>query len=214
MTQATVQGSLRLWLVRHAQVALPEGTCYGQLDVPAHAQATQSSAFALAQALPQGLDLRCSTLQRCEQLAKSLLAQRPDLTLQPDPRLRELNFGRWEGRPWGSIAKSEIDAWAQQLATHAPGGGERLTDMLARVRAALHETLVGNTAARDAVWISHAGVARCVQWLLGERAGTAPCSTQWPVRAPGPGTWAVYDISEDGRARIAQMAQAAPDQQP
>ena len=38
------------------------------------------------------------------------------------------------------------------------------------------------------VWITHAGVARCVQWLLGHGAAL-PHSTQWTLPAPRYGQW-------------------------
>ena len=31
---------MKLWLVRHAAVSLPDGLCYGTTDVPALAEAT------------------------------------------------------------------------------------------------------------------------------------------------------------------------------
>ena len=67
-----------------------------------------------------------SPLQRCEQLAHYLLALRPDLASNPDPRLREMDFGDWEGRPWADIARGEIDAWTQDFAHYRPGAGENL----------------------------------------------------------------------------------------
>lgn len=186
----------RLWLVRHAPVLAPPGRCYGQLDLPADPQATAHCAGRLALALPHGAVLHHSPLQRCELLALAVQALRPDLTLKSDARLRELDFGAWEGQAWADLARAELDAWAAQLATYPPGGGERLVDMLARVGAALREarTLAARTEG-DVVWIAHAGVARCVQWLLGERAGHhAPCSAHWPVSAPAPGAWARYPL--------------------
>ena len=196
----------RLWLVRHAPVLAPTGLCYGQLDLPADPDATARCAERLAEALPPRTVLRHSTLQRCELLAQAVQALRPDLALKPDPRLRELDFGAWEGQTWAALPRAEVDAWAAQLATYAPGGGERLMDMLARVGAALQESFreseKGAGSACDRVWIAHAGVARCVQWLLGERAraGHAPCSAHWPLQAPAPGAWALYELPSPAAA--------------
>ena len=39
-----VRPRARLWLVRHAQPVVATGTCYGALDVPADAAATQVAA--------------------------------------------------------------------------------------------------------------------------------------------------------------------------
>jgi len=187
----------RLWLARHAQPLVAAGTCYGALDVPADPAATADSAQRLAQALPQDLWVRHSPLQRCEQLAQSLQALRPTLASEPDARLVEMDFGTWEGQAWDAIARADIDAWTARFADHRPGGGDSLAAMLRRVQAAWHDAR--QQAARrqcDVLWISHAGVARCVQWLLGApgRQGALPWADQWPLTAPEPGHWACYRL--------------------
>jgi alpha-ribazole phosphatase len=63
---------MKLWLVRHATVLIDQGVCYGALDVPADAAATQALAQDLARALPPGIAVATSALQRCEQLAQCL----------------------------------------------------------------------------------------------------------------------------------------------
>ena len=35
---------------------------------------------------------------------------RPDLACNTDARLREMNFGHWEGRRWDAIDRQEIDS--------------------------------------------------------------------------------------------------------
>lgn len=180
----------RLWLVRHAAPQIAPGRCYGRLDVPAEPEATRQAARALAPALPARLAaVHHSTLQRCEQLALVLQGLRPDLTLQPDARLVEMDFGRWEGRPWDAIARAEIDAWAAQLPRHAPGGGEALADMLARVAEALAAARRQAATGGDVVWLTHAGVARCVQWLLRHGGARLPRAGDWTLPAPAYGRW-------------------------
>ena len=178
---------MKLWLVRHAEVDLPAGICYGQSDVPARMDATRRAAARLARELPHGATLRVSTLQRCELLAQELRALRPDLSLKPDASLREMDFGAWEGRAWDAIGQSAIDAWVADLATHAPGGGEHLGAMLQRVASALQDAQ--QTPAADVVWITHAGVARCVAWLQQQGAAALPRAADWPVAAPDFGAW-------------------------
>ena len=219
----------RLWLVRHAAPLVAPGTCYGALDVPADAAATQTAALRLAAALPRAARVFHSPLQRCEQLAKVLQGLRPDLASKRDARLRELDFGAWEGQPWSAIAKSAIDAWTAAFATHAPGGGESLALMLERVASALQTArqrpaqptqptaqhacnssaataaagvnkfiddtdVTRVTEVTDVVWITHAGVVRCVHWLLAHDTGVLPRSQEWPVAAPGWGGWEVRDL--------------------
>lgn len=186
----------RLWLVRHAAPKVAPGTCYGALDMPADPVATQAAAVRLAAALPQAPGVFHSTLQRCEQLAQALCAQMPDLHLHPDARLRELDFGAWEGRAWHTIAKSDIDAWTAAFATHAPGGGERLKAMLARVASALQAARLWSTehGGADVVWITHAGVARCVAWLQTHGEDAMPRAQDWPQTAPGWGEWELRNL--------------------
>ena len=177
-----------LWLLRHAQPLIAEGVCYGQLDVPADPGATLQAGMRFANVMPRHAVVRHSPLQRCEQLALAL--QAPEASLIPDARLQEMNFGQWEGQAWSQIARTEVDAWAQDLYSYAPGSGENLAAMLQRVRAALidswqHDSLHGQ---RNVVWVTHAGVIRCVQWLL--RYGHAqPSSADWQLPAPSFGQW-------------------------
>ena len=197
MTPSPAAASSRLWLVRHAAPLVAPGTCYGALDVPADAQATRAAAERLATALPPVARVAHSTLQRCELLAHELQALRPDLTLTPDARLREMDFGRWEGQTWDAIGKSAIDTWVAGFATHAPGGGESLAHMLHRVAAALQTAREWRTnqRAEDVVWITHAGVARCVAWLQERGESALPRSEDWPAAAPGWGEWEIRELA-------------------
>ena len=186
----------RLWLVRHAQPLVAPGVCYGRLDLPADMAATAASAQALAAALPAGMRLaHHSPLQRCEQLAQALHGLRPDLALKPDAQLQELDFGAWEGRTWDAIGRVPVDAWTADFARHRPGGGESLAGMLERVAAALAAARAEAAARGSGVlWITHAGVARCVQWLLQHGESALPQADQWPVAAPGFGAWVLLDL--------------------
>jgi alpha-ribazole phosphatase len=182
--------SPRLWLVRHAPPLVAPGLCYGRLDLPADAQATQDCARALAGALPSHVHAWHSPLQRCEQLAQALQTLRPDLAPQPDARLQELDFGTWEGLAWSALPRADIDAWTADFACHPPGGGENLATMVQRVRAALHDARQqAQQAQSDVLWVSHAGVARCVQWLLQHPSGPLPQAHEWPQEAPAYGRW-------------------------
>jgi len=190
----TRETAARLWLVRHARPLVAAGVCYGRLDVAADPGATLQTAEALARDLPQGVRVHCSPLQRCTALARALQALRPDTLHGIEPRITELDFGAWEGQPWSRIARSEIDAWANRLGTDAPGGGETLAAMLARVDAARQQALAQGG---DAVWLTHAGVARCMQWLrLQHPHGTRrmPQAHEWPKEAPACGTWVLVPL--------------------
>ncbi len=63
--------------------------------------------------------------------------------------------------------------------------------MLERVAHALHGARAAAQAAglAHAVWLTHAGVARCVDWLLRHGEDATPQADQWPVHAPAWGEW-------------------------
>ena len=127
----------QLWLARHAQPLIAPGVCYGQLDMAADAFPTAECALALARALPAGLRVMSSPLQRCEQLAQALRALRPDLAYKTDARLQEMAFGQWEGRAWQAIDPAELAAWTDDFANFQAGhSGESVTAFMARVGAA------------------------------------------------------------------------------
>ncbi|GKT23641.1 histidine phosphatase family protein [Acidovorax sp. SUPP3334] len=200
----------RLWLVRHAVPLVAPGLCYGALDVPADLAATADAARRLAQALPHALAAAFhSPLQRCEQLAHALIAPRPDLACEPDGRIAEMDFGAWEGRPWDAIARADIDAWTQRFPDPRPSGGDSLAAMLQRVGAALDEARkTSRDRDGDVLWITHAGVARCVQWLQAE-PGRMPRADEWPIPAPGYGEWMTVPLGDGTSGAIAEHRQPA-----
>ena len=48
---------------------------------------------------------------------------------------------------------------------------------------------------KDVVWITHAGVARCVAWLQERGESALPRSEDWPVAAPGWGEWEIRELA-------------------
>ncbi|WP_342666074.1 histidine phosphatase family protein [Simplicispira psychrophila] len=182
--------------MRHAQPLIAPGICYGALDLPADATATADSAQRLAAALPQRLHIHHSPLQRCELLAHIFKGLRPDLMFKTAPELVEFDFGCWEGRAWEDIPRTDIDAWTAQFANYRPGGGDNLAAMLARVSNALSAAQQECADGSDVLWITHAGVARCVQWLLQAAPEQIRRADQWPRSAPGYGEWVCFALPQ------------------
>lgn len=181
---------MTLWLVRHAQPLVASGICYGATDIAADACATQKAAQRLADAVPSGAIVLSSPLQRCEQLTQVLRGLRPNLAYKTDARLREMDFGQWEGQAWESIPHVELDAWTSHFATWPCGGAECVDDFMARVGAAWDEARVRD---QPVVWITHAGVARAAT-LLHQGRRQIDDARQWPTQAPAYGEWRVLDI--------------------
>ncbi|MES2878446.1 MAG: histidine phosphatase family protein [Pseudomonadota bacterium] len=176
---------MKLWLVRHAQPLIAPGVCYGATDVAADPQATQQAAQALALTLPKDTAVTSSPLQRCEQLAHCLQGLRPDLSYKTDSRLAEMNFGCWEGQRWDAIPQADYERWTADFGEHCFGGVESSNQVLTRVASAWTEM---QREARDAVWITHAGVIRAAS-LIARGVQQVEQATQWPQDAPGFGGW-------------------------
>jgi len=175
---------MALWIVRHARPLIASGICYGVLDVQADASATEQAARELASALPMGAVLRVSPLTRCQQLARALCGLRADLQARTDPRLREMDFGCWEGVAWDAIPQAALQAWTDDFGKHRFGGAESSNAVLTRVGRAWDE----DQGERDTVWITHSGVARAAR-LLADGVRTLTHAHQWPLEAPGYGQW-------------------------
>ncbi len=179
---------MKLWIVRHATPLIESGVCYGALDVAADAPHTLQAARALAQALPLNCKVSVSPLQRCKQLAEALSDLRNDLIPRTDERLREMDFGTWEGAAWDAIPLAAMQAWTDDFGAHRFGGVESANEVLARV-ASLWDAALQNLD-QNQVWITHAGVARAAQ-LLSQGIRSVDTAIQWPKDAPGYGKWSM-----------------------
>lgn len=166
---------MTLWLVRHAQPLIGEGVCYGATDVPADAASTLEAARHLASVLPSRLPVVCSPLRRCTELARALQSLRPDLTWTLDPRLAEMNFGRWEGWRWSDISRKEIERWTDAFPDYRFGGEESVGELMARVALAYDDALRCGPGA----WITHAGVIKAAG-LLASGVSRVDKACQWP----------------------------------
>ena len=127
---------LELWLVRHGETVWnAAGRVQGRSD-PELSETGCEQARRLGSRLEHTAftAVVSSDLQRAVQTAKLAL---PDAPLQTDPRLRELDFGAWEGRTWGEVAAADpeaLTAWYANPYVNAPTGGEGYAALVRRTR--------------------------------------------------------------------------------
>ena len=164
--------------LRHPKPRIAPGTCYGRLDIPLTETAAAEIASAIKR-LPRVTRLITSPAQRCRRLADGI-ARFHGLDPTIDPRLAELDFGAWEGRPWTRIPRSESDPWAADPWTIAPPGGERFADLHARVTDALTD------APPEATIITHAGVIRAARMILQQASFAQVFAAKIPYATPIP----------------------------
>ena len=146
---------MALILLRHTSPDVAPGTCYGQTDLDVATTFEDEAAVALA-ALPPVQSIVTSPLIRCQKLA-DYVGARLALPVTSDARLMEMDFGHWEGRPWSDIERSEIDAWAADFLHALPHGGESVSMLQTRIRAALADWFAKDKAT---LIVTHAGVVR------------------------------------------------------
>ena len=97
-------GRLVIALVRHPPPHVAAGICYGSTDLGLADPASVASLAVRLRALPG--TLWTSPLRRCRSVADAV---GPNLV---EARLRELDFGAWEGLAWSDIPRAALDAWA------------------------------------------------------------------------------------------------------
>ena len=144
--------------LRHPRTDAPPGLCYGRTELAPGPGAAAEVARALEMTPPVARVL-ASPARRCRGLAEALAA-RDGVGLALDDRLRELDFGAWEGRRWWDIPRTESDPWAADPWALAPPGGETFAALHARVAAVLAE------AGPGCALVTHAGPIRAARMLL------------------------------------------------
>jgi probable phosphoglycerate mutase len=186
-----------IYFVRHGETDWnAEGRLQGQRDIPLND-------LGRVQAEEAGLKLRTTVplIEDCLFVASPLLRTRETMEIarramglhptyyRTDDRLKELTFGSWEGLTWPDVVKldpASAGARSRDKWNFAPPGGESYAMLADRVRPAIA------ALDRDAVIVSHGGVARVLlQMLGGEAEEIAPNHDIWQGKALvfGGGGW-------------------------
>lgn len=124
-------------VIRHAEVELQwKPICYGTMDIPLSESGIQASRqFADDWSRrPAPCCIVHSGLQRTGALAQMLAQHFPCVPLLVDSRLRERDYGNWQGRHWEAIYAEHPDLHdlIDKPHTYCPHGGETTTQMQAR----------------------------------------------------------------------------------
>ena len=152
--------TVKLFLVRHGQTDWNINRRFqGQSDVPLN-EAGRQQAAALANRLSrERIDvLFASDLQRTHETAR-IIAARHACEIRVDARLREINFGAWEGLTYDEIKLNDPAAFAAREAdifTTAAPDGETLNQLTARVKSVLND-LHTQYADQTILMVAHGG---------------------------------------------------------
>jgi broad specificity phosphatase PhoE len=157
--------TLRLLAVRHGATEWTQARRFaGSQDIPLTAQGRlQAEAVAQALAGSSAATVYTSPLERARTSAE-VIAKPHRLEPLIEPAFREMAFGAWEGlRREELLARfpAEASVWAGTPHLVTPPGGEALTAVDARVRAAL-DALVEQHRGATVILVSHAIVIRLI----------------------------------------------------
>ena len=126
---------MEIYLIRHTTPDIEKGICYGQSDLDL--KSNYAEAFeAVSNQIQTKKDFKVisSPLKRCSLLAKYF---NDDILF--DNRLKELNFGDWELKPWNDIPEEEINPWMADFVNVAVTNGESYVQLASRVHAFFEE---------------------------------------------------------------------------
>lgn len=158
-----------LYVVRHGQTEWNVAKRYlGRTDLSLTEQGL-SEAKKLARHLTDFSfsQAYCSDMIRTRQTAELILAEQG---LEPVStcKLRELDFGKWEGLTYAEITKqypNQAKLWAHGGLDMQPTGGESLFELTARVNSWLEE-LVSENPKGNVLIVTHGGPLRILLCLL------------------------------------------------
>ena len=153
---------MKVYIIRHTAPDVPQGTCYGQTDVPLK-ETFETEARAVKAAIP---DIKfdavySSPLTRCRRLADFCGYPIPRL----DNRIKELNFGRWEMQKYDDIDDPYIKEWFDNFVDAPIPGGESFREMYRRISGFLDELKQKNL--ENVLIFAHGGVLACARVYAG-----------------------------------------------
>lgn len=171
--------TLAIW--RHPRPRGAAGRCIGaRTDLPVDPRKAKRLAHRIrAHARRHGLPREVVTSPLARAAAVGRWLERWGFRWRVDEALKEMDFGRWDGRPWSDIPRDDFERWMGDFCGFRFDGGESL------------QALLGRAAAWQppcALAVGHGG------WIIARRwTGPPPTAATWPPparygslgRAPG-----------------------------
>jgi alpha-ribazole phosphatase len=152
-------------ILRHTPVNVEKSICYGFSDVPLAESFADDFKIVMKSLAAYRWDyVFSSPSTRCLKLAHVLCP--PDLPVQTDDRLREMNFGRWELKHWDEINQ---DAEAQQFfndfENYPCPGGESFAMLIIRIKDFL-SSIAHLPSQANILIVTHGGPIRAMHIIL------------------------------------------------
>lgn len=149
-----------IYLIRHTKPNVKAGTCYGWTDLDVDISFYKELETIKNKATDiDNFKFYSSPLMRCSKLAKELAG---DNNISFDERLKELNFGKWEGLEWDNIPEDEMSVWGADYINNKVPEGESYSEMLERVKDFWSSVNINE----NIVIVAHDGVIRAILYFL------------------------------------------------
>lgn len=164
---------LRLLLVRHGETDWnATGRYQGQNDIPLNAIGERQAKAVAERLAAERLDaVYASDLLRAWETAQAI-ADPHGLEVRADVRLREMNYGDWQGLTYREIveqAPEALAAWNADRLHNTPPGGESLLELAYRTQSVMDEIRATHPEGTVAL-ASHGGTVRMILCVLLERS--------------------------------------------
>ncbi len=192
-----------LYLIRHGETELnTKGVYYGWTDCELSEKGVMQ-----AEDLADILQNVCfdavisSSLARAVVTAVIVSGFTPDEIIKDD-RLRELNFGDWEGMHYSEVKEKHKEAWenwGRDWKNAAPPKGESFFEIYRRVKSCIEDILKEYEGKRVLV-VSHQGAMRIIPMVL----MGLQMEAYWSFTAEQ-GRYSHYEIDENGNCLIRKI---------
>lgn len=161
------------WVVRHAEsVGNSAGLFVGRSDYALSDRGVvqaERAAIQIARQAPRLSRVITSPSSRAVETAMTIAgAQSTDVAIEQDDRLREMDYGEWEGRAFASVGDPGAVATAFEDPDFAPPGGESVLELWERTKNALDDYAARVASDDTIVVVTHLGPAKMSAiWGLG-----------------------------------------------
>ena len=155
---------MKIYLVRHGETDWNQaGLLQGQTDIALNAQGLEQAREAAERLKEVPFEIAfCSPLIRAKRTAETIIGDRK-ITLTTDERLRELNFGPWEGVDIRSIKDAASQPFTNPGSYIPPVGAESFAQLYKRSGEFVDQVLLPLEGTYETVLVvAHGGVSRSI----------------------------------------------------
>lgn len=192
-----------IYLVRHGETEMNiTGVYYGWTDVGLSEKGVMQAEDLYDILQDVHFDaVISSSLIRAVETASIVSGYNPDVIIRDD-RLRELNFGEWEGihhRELKENHKEVLEKWGSDWKNTAPPGGESFFEIYIRVKSSI-EDIIKKYRGKKVLIVSHQGTMKIIPMVLLGLTEDA----FWSFTAEQ-GRYSHYEIDEKGHCIIKRI---------